>query len=900
MCKYVVKRNGNIEEFNVKKIKRQIEFVTKNTSISPIVFETKFNAFLPEKVKTSEIQNLLLHTAITNISVDEPDWDLVGGRLAMWDIYGTVYKNTGIKFSNWKKLIEYLTNKGYYKPEVLEKLNKFNITEEDINYGDWKNIDLKHPDFNKVTRQSIIDGKRYVIRNINGPIEYPFMIDIANAVLLANDREDFFVKYTLLSKGYISLATPFRRNLRLVNGNTGSCFIGGTGDNLASITKSWQDISVILKKGGGVGWDVSKLRPMGTYSPAIVKSNNIVTWNKIYNDIVIAVDQAGVRKGALTLGLRWFHLDLQDMIEARVETKTDMRNKTFDIFPQVVLDNYFVKKYFDNDYVYQFNHYYYKKLTGVDVTELVGEKLHKELARAEELCKTGKLTHYRKIRARDLFAKILWHWIEIGQMYISNVDNLNKSNYVKHKYITSMSNLCVAPETKILTRDGYKVISELEDQYVDVWNGEEWSRVKVIKTGENQKLIKVKTTGGELECTEYHKFYVEENGGIVEKRAWELKPNDELIRFTMPDEDEVRAYKVIEIIDEGRVDDTYCFTEPKRHMGVFNGLLTGQCTESFSIVKPATKWVTKCEDEDLKTIETDGIYHSCNLISINLVKSFTDNDLGIKYEDVVYQAVDMLDRSIDLTTNPVKEAENGSKLLRNIGIGFLGLADVMAYNNKTYDNEEGRRFGASIAEKTTYYAYKASVKLAKERGSYPMYNEANYDTLLGEDVHYLDKMSSEYTGNNFKWSELQKEIKEYGIRNFLLTAVAPNTSTSLVMGVSASYLPVFNKFYYETLADIQVPILPKYIKEKYWYYKTRYQYKTEDIIRFTRALQLWIDTGISMELNMNPNLSTIVDIADAIMEGFLKGDLKAVYYSTTLDKEDNKKDSKEVCLDCAN
>jgi len=115
----------------------------------------------------------------------------------------------------------------------------------------------------------------------------------------------------------------------------------------------------------------------------------------------------------------------------------------------------------------------------------------------------------------------------------------------------------------------------------------------------------------------------------------------------------------------------------------------------------------------------------------------------------------------------------------------------------------------------------------------------------------LAHASKTYTGNNFDWVKIQQDIKEYGIRNFLLVAIAPNTSTSSVMGVSASYLPVYSKFNYETFASLQVPVLARYIKDKYWVYKTRYQYKVKELIDFTTVLQEWVDTGISMELNMD-------------------------------------------------
>ena len=280
MCNTVIKRNGKKEKFDITKIKKQIEFACRGTDINPLEFEAKFNAYLPEEIRTSEIQKLLLQTAVREINENNPDWDIVAGRLAMWDIYGTVYKNTDIRFKNWKELVDYLTEKGYYIPEIREKLEKFGINENDIDYGTWKDIDFNHPDFNKKTRQSLIEADRYLVKEKNGPIEYPFVANIANAVLLADNREDFFIKYKMLSENYISLATPFKRNLRL-GGNCGSCFIGQTDDNLASIIKSWSDISLTLRHGGGVGWDITKIRPSDTYTNNIPKSNNIVRWTKI-------------------------------------------------------------------------------------------------------------------------------------------------------------------------------------------------------------------------------------------------------------------------------------------------------------------------------------------------------------------------------------------------------------------------------------------------------------------------------------------------------------------------------------------------------------------------------------------------------------------------------------------
>lgn len=127
-----------------------------------------------------------------------------------------------------------------------------------------------------------------------------------------------------------------------------------------------------------------------------------------------------------------------------------------------------------------------------------------------------------------------------GKGYYTFIDKMNRSlaPVFKDKGLTTKSsNLCVAPETQILTRQGYIAIAELEGQTVDIWNGEEFSEVLVQKTGENQSLLKVTTSSGQvLEATPYHKWYVFDGYGkpYIEKRTHELLVGDKLAKFDLP------------------------------------------------------------------------------------------------------------------------------------------------------------------------------------------------------------------------------------------------------------------------------------------------------------------------------------------------------------------------------
>lgn len=156
------------------------------------------------------------------------------------------------------------------------------------------------------------------------------------------------------------------------------------------------------------------------------------------------------------------------------------------------------------------------------------------------------------------------------------------------------TNPCVAPETLLLTREGNRIISSIEGDEVEVWNGKQWSQTRVVKTGVDQPLLKVILRNGlSLDCTAYHKWYVDmdnwiigsdgcKDSDLIEKQTTELRPGDKVrhhnVNYTN-DHHYDSLVEVEQILDLGRRADTYCVNEPLEHKAVFNGILTGQCGE---------------------------------------------------------------------------------------------------------------------------------------------------------------------------------------------------------------------------------------------------------------------------------------------------------------------------------
>lgn len=130
--------------------------------------------------------------------------------------------------------------------------------------------------------------------------------------------------------------------------------------------------------------------------------------------------------------------------------------------------------------------------------------------------------------------------------------------------------------------------------------------------------------------------------------------------------------------------------------------------------------------------------------------------------------------------------------------------------------------------------------------------------------------------------------------HYLLDNGCVSHNTGLVMGAVASYLPPHAKMNYQTLADLSVPVAPRYLKDRWHYYRSKSQYGAHQLIKATKRVQRWIDTGVSMEVFINPAMTNMKLISDEILSGFKSGETKAVYYSLSMDGKE------AACEDCAN
>lgn len=326
--------------------------------------------------------------------------------------------------------------------------------------------------------------------------------------------------------------------------------------------------------------------------------------------------------------------------------------------------------------------------------------------------------------------------------------------------------------------------------------------------------------------------------------------------------------------------DTINRANPNKHDGYIPGV--NLCTESFSNVTP------------------DKTAHCCNLVSLNLAN--IDRE---EIESNCQIAVRILDNTIDITNPPFDNAKNHNDKYRTIGVGAMGLADWLAKRKLSYNNLSEI---SNLFEEIGYWCTYSSMELAKERGAYQAFlgSEWSQGKLIGA------KPLAWFLNNAVqpqRWQQLAEDIQRFGIRNSHITAIAPNTSSSLVQGCTASVLPVYSRFFYDKWAKGTVPIAPPFIEEAFWFYPENKNLEQQQVVKAIATMQEWIDTGISMELLFNLNEGvyfpeepnrclTAKDIFDTLVMAWELG-CKAIYYVRTVQK-DNFRESDDSCSSCAN
>ncbi len=191
----------------------------------------------------------------------------------------------------------------------------------------------------------------------------------------------------------------------------------------------------------------------------------------------------------------------------------------------------------------------------------------------------------------------------------------------------------------------------------------------------------------------------------------------------------------------------------------------------------------------------------CNLGSINVYAFAKEDETGKTYMDwdglkeAVLICTKFLDNVIDINKFPLKAIEDMSLATRKIGLGVMGVGDVMFELGIPYNSVEGYKFMEQLMEFINYWSKVESIQLAKERGVMPYYSKSFYQEGKMPFAGFYDKGSQ-----HFDWEKLAEEVKKHGIRNGYTTIIAPTGSISMIAGVSSGMEPVFSSVYQKHVA----------------------------------------------------------------------------------------------------
>ncbi len=419
---------------------------------------SKYQSYHTPQMSAEEILDVLMRCCVELISVEAPKWELIAARFLM--------KKIGLMVDRaWEReeagtfyeKIRWMSREGYYGSYILE-----NYSEEDVSELERY---LKEENDRLFTYSGLdLLMKRYLIRSYDHRIlEKPQEMFMGIAMHLAIPEKEnrvFWAKeiYDVLSALKATMATPTMANSRKPYHQMSSCFIDTVEDSLDGIYKSLDNFAKVSKYGGGMGIYFGKVRASGSDIRGFQgAAGGVIRWIKLVNDTATAVDQLGVRAGAVAVYLDVWHKDLPEFLALRTNNGDD-RQKAHDVFPAVCYPNLFwemVEEDIDQMW-YLMDPHEIQVVQGYNLEDCYGEEWKKRYL----ACVADTRISKREIPLKELIRLIIKSAVETGTPFTFNRDIVNAANPNHHKGMIYCSNLCteIAQNMSPLSHASQKVV----------------------------------------------------------------------------------------------------------------------------------------------------------------------------------------------------------------------------------------------------------------------------------------------------------------------------------------------------------------------------------------------------------------------------------------------------------
>ncbi|MGB4661813.1 MAG: ribonucleoside-diphosphate reductase subunit alpha, partial [Mobilitalea sp.] len=362
-------------------------------------------------------------------------------------------------------------------------------------------------------------------------------------------------------------------------------------------------------------------------------------------------------------------------------------------------------------------------------------------------------------------------------------------------------------------------------------------------------------------------FYDDEDKAFT-KHYLECEANENLERLTVP------ALEIMKKIMKSAVEtgtpfifyrDTVNRANPNKHAGmIYASNLCHEIAQNVSesdLVEEVIETVGNHKEVVRRVKSGDMV--TCNLNSINLGR--------IKIEELketIPLQIRMLDNVITLNLSPVAEAKITSEKYRAIGLGTSGYHHYLVNNDLAWESEAHFEEADRLFEEIAYQSIKASMEIAKEKGSYPEFQGSEWQT-----GKYFERRGYQ----SERWMKLKAEVQQYGLRNGYIMAVAPTGSTSNIAGTTAGIDPIFKKYFIEEKKGSIIPKAAPDLNDKnFWLYKEAHHIDQLSSIKACGIRQKHIDQAQSFNLYITPEVKA-QDILNLYMEAWKNG-VKTIYY----------------------
>lgn len=478
----------------------QKEFLQEEYSLKHLY--EKFQSFLKHDTEDQEKLLLLVKAAAELTSQEAPKWENIAARIKMLEFGLQVQVNLKeYHIHSFYEKVLFLTEQNLYGDYILGHYSK----EEVMLFTSW--IRPERDDLFQYSGLELLLN-RYVIRDHQGnPLETPQEMFMGIAMHLAmketEDRSHWVKRfYDMLSLLQVTMATPTLSNARKPYHQLSSCFIDTVPDSLDGIYKSIDSFAKVSKFGGGMGLYFGKVRASGSSIRGFQgAAGGVIRWIRLANDTAVAVDQLGMRQGAVAVYLDVWHRDLPEFLNLRTNNG-DERMKAHDVFPAVCYPDYFweqARDHIEGDWYLMCPHeiltvkgYSLEDCWGSEWTEK-----YLDCVRDERIKK-------RVIPIKEIIRMIIKSAAETGTPFTFNRDHVNRANPNQHKGIIYCSNLCTEIAQNMSA-------SEQTEQKIQVIDGEEVV-VTVTKPGDFVVCNLASLSLGNLPVTDYDKLaYVTES-----------------------------------------------------------------------------------------------------------------------------------------------------------------------------------------------------------------------------------------------------------------------------------------------------------------------------------------------------------------------------------------------------